>query len=614
MQGGPEEGHRTCGASFFDGMPWERMRASAPRRGVRVGCWIKTGALELAAILSELGGRDAVVWVPGLTDLPAGSAVQLLLAGAGSGARAKRLGGVVLEATPHTSGDAQVLGLEVALDAPLELTEVLAKTDALVFGPVVLVGRAEVMGGLSESVGAVFETRRCSDGREFVEACRLEPPSVVLVDADSRAKLAADIEASLAAYSPASCLVMISSSEGRPTGAASTAGLADPVQALSFQARPDVALAAVRQAMEVHLKRLAVSRQTVSRQAAPALALAPEVLRRPDTATFDQIVGTSRATTRLLKELEQTRNSAVTVHLHGETGVGKELVARALHAISPRAHRPLVAVNCAGMTDTLVESTLFGYVKGAFTGATQDRRGLFEEANGGCLFLDEVADLSPVSQAALLRVLQTGEIRPVGSVAARAIDVRVISATNKNLEIETREGRFRADLYFRLAVMVIEVPPLRERAGDVPLLAAHLLAAAARRHRKSIVGFAPETMDLLESFDWPGNVREMQNAIERAVVLTPEGGIIQPAALPASLRHRLDRSAPSALLAQSRSLAPDAAHAGLGLDALIDDYTREVIDRVLADSGGNITRAAQILGVERSRLSRLRKRLKPGQA
>ena len=234
---------------------------------------------------------------------------------------------------------------------------------------------------------------------------------------------------------------------------------------------------------------------------------------------FDEIVGNSRALLKVLGQLEQVASTDSTVLILGETGTGKELVARAIHDRSRRNHRPLVKVNCAAISAGLVESELFGHVRGAFTGALTDRDGRFKLADGGTLFLDEVGELPPETQVKLLRVLQEQEFEPVGSSRSVRVDVRIIAATNKDLGALVSEGKFRSDLFYRLNVLPLRVPPLRERQGDVPLLAAFFVQKFAQKHGKPVSQVSEETMRRLAGYHWPGNVRELQNVIERAVVL-----------------------------------------------------------------------------------------------
>jgi formate hydrogenlyase transcriptional activator len=252
------------------------------------------------------------------------------------------------------------------------------------------------------------------------------------------------------------------------------------------------------------------------RLAAENVYLQEEIRQEHD---FTEIVGRSPAMLAMLSRIETVAPTDATVLILGETGTGKELIARAIHARSPRRGRPLVKVNCAALSAGLVESELFGHVKGAFTGALSDRVGRFELADGGTIFLDEIGELSMETQVKLLRVMQEREFEPVGSSRTRTVDTRVIAATNRNLEQAVAEGKFRADLFYRLNVIPIAVPPLRERPGDVRLLVHQCIARYARDLGKQIDGVPRETMERLEAYGWPGNVRELQNLIERAVVL-----------------------------------------------------------------------------------------------
>lgn len=235
---------------------------------------------------------------------------------------------------------------------------------------------------------------------------------------------------------------------------------------------------------------------------------------------FDEIVGESAALRGILAQLDQVAGTDATVLLGGETGTGKELFARAIHDRSRRASGPLIKVNCAALPHDLIESELFGHEEGAFTGATHQRKGRFELAEGGTLFLDEVAELSTEAQAKLLRVLQEHEVERVGGTRSISVDVRMVAASNQELTAAVESGAFRSDLYYRLAVFPILVPPLRERRGDIALLAHHFTAATARKLGKHLSGIAPASLEALESYDWPGNVREMQNVIDRAAILS----------------------------------------------------------------------------------------------
>ncbi|MCH7667289.1 MAG: sigma 54-interacting transcriptional regulator [Acidobacteria bacterium] len=237
-------------------------------------------------------------------------------------------------------------------------------------------------------------------------------------------------------------------------------------------------------------------------------------------AESTEFIGESPPVRRLLRNLAQVAPTGATVLISGETGTGKELAARTLHAASARCDRAFVTVDCAAVPENLIESELFGHLKGAFTGATAERRGLFAVAHQGTIFLDEVGELPLELQARLLRVLQEGELLPVGSSRTLEIDVRVLAASNRNLQTEIEKGRFRCDLFYRLNVFPVHLPPLRERGGDVALLAAHFARRCARRLGREFVPLSEEDIDLLSSYDWPGNVRELQNVIERAAIVS----------------------------------------------------------------------------------------------
>src|SRR3954463_13700197 len=275
--------------------------------------------------------------------------------------------------------------------------------------------------------------------------------------------------------------------------------------------------------------------------------------------------------------IRRLSGSSITVLITGASGTGKELVAKAIHFNSPRRERPFVALNCAAIPDTLLESELFGYKRGAFTDARGDRAGIFVEADGGTIFLDEIAELSPALQAKLLRVLQEGEIRPLGAARNEQIDVRVIAATNKDLETHLASGEFREDLYYRLNVIHIELPALRDRAEDILPLAEHFLARAAAKAGKEVRGFHESANKALLGYGWPGNVRELENVVERAVALVEEQ-LVTVDALPPTVRDR-----------RTIDLDQDALGAALARGLTLDELEREYIKRVLAAEGGNKT-------------------------
>ena len=297
----------------------------------------------------------------------------------------------------------------------------------------------------------------------------------------------------------------------------------------------------------------------------------------------EQLVGTAAAIRAVVEQIRAIAATDAAVLLLGESGTGKELVARAIHGGSPRRDGPFVQLNCAAIPEPLLESELFGHVKGAFTGADRARRGLFTEATGGTLFLDEIGDMPAALQAKLLRALQDKAVRPVGGSQEIQLDIRIISATNRDLAVEVGAGRFREDLYYRLAVIPIRLPTLRERPEDVPLLARHFLTRAGASLGRQVEGFTDEALDHMARHRWPGNVRELENVIERAVTLA-RGPLVTPADL------GLGIAAPGPVESASRPT----------LAALVDRY----IDQVLAESGGDKQRAARILGVSVRTLQR----------
>lgn len=309
-----------------------------------------------------------------------------------------------------------------------------------------------------------------------------------------------------------------------------------------------------------------------------------------------EILGRSPAITSMLSMIRTVAPTEATVLITGESGTGKELVARALHAQSLRKDEPLVTVNCAALAETLLESELFGHEKGAFTGADKRREGRFKQADRGTLFLDEIGEMPIGVQAKLLRALQQGEIQRVGSDKSEHVDVRVIAATNRDLRKEVEERRFREDLYFRLNVISLEVPPLRQRKEDIPLLAAHFLSHYAERNHKNVKGFSAQCMDMLLHYDWPGNVRELQNAVERAVILCT-GEYVTGPELPVNI-------AKLAAEAMPKSTEVSSSLAGLPLE----EVERRAIEETLRETGDNKSAAARKLGITRATLhKKLRK-------
>ena len=319
---------------------------------------------------------------------------------------------------------------------------------------------------------------------------------------------------------------------------------------------------------------------------------------------LQNVIGRSEGMLQVYKTAARVALTDATVLVVGESGTGKELVARAIHTASARSAGPFVAVDCGAIAEGVLESELFGHARGSFTGATGARRGLFEEAAGGTLFLDEIGDIGGRVQGQLLRVLQEGEIRRVGESAAVRVDTRVVTATNKDLAEQVKQGKFREDLFYRLNVVTIAIPPLRDRREDIPLLAEHFAARHAGERGATLTTEAREALLL---WDWPGNVRELENAVARALALNP-GGTILPEDLPEPVRERWQsgRGAvkPSSSITPPPPLAPRPDPL-LADHPTLDELNRRYAERVLRESGGNKTRAAEALGIDRKTLSRL---------
>jgi DNA-binding NtrC family response regulator len=298
-----------------------------------------------------------------------------------------------------------------------------------------------------------------------------------------------------------------------------------------------------------------------------------------DRVAPGNIVGASPPMQRVFEVVDQVAPSRATVLITGESGTGKELVANAIHQRSPRANGPFVKLHCAALAESLLESELFGHEKGSFTGAMARKDGRFQIADGGTLFLDEIGEISPSIQVKLLRFLQEHEFERVGGTQTIRVDVRVIAATNKNLAEEVAKGRFREDLYYRLNVVALEMPPLRDRRTDIPALARFFLERYSNENAKTIEAIAPETLQLLQAYDWPGNVRELENAIERAVVLA-SGSSIEPAQLPSHVRPKIQPG--------GMPVIPGSTMA---------DIERYAILETLKATGGSTSKAAEMLGI-----------------
>lgn len=315
---------------------------------------------------------------------------------------------------------------------------------------------------------------------------------------------------------------------------------------------------------------------------------------------FDFVVGRSPAMQQLIKVVESlARSNTTTVLIEGESGTGKELIANMIHKLSPRQNEPFMEINCASLPEQLLESELFGHEKGAFTDAKFQKRGLFELADGGTVFLDEVGEMSMTIQVKLLRVIERMTFKRVGGIHDIKVNLRIISATNRDLAEAVREGRFREDLYYRLKVVPLRVPPLRERREDIELLAKHFLNQFNAAFSKNFLGISERALREMEKYDWPGNVRELKNVMERAVLLF-DGDMIEPEHLSLGEPDSLNRNNPLALVEQViRSGIPEN---GIDFDSIICDIERELIEQALRQANYNQSLAARLLGIKRDKL------------
>ena len=314
---------------------------------------------------------------------------------------------------------------------------------------------------------------------------------------------------------------------------------------------------------------------------------------------FPFLIGQHPLIQKIQALIKKVTATDATVLVMGESGTGKELVARAIHALSPRADRPFIPVNCGAIPAELLESEIFGHERGAFTGAIGSRAGMFQLANGGTIFLDEVGEMSSPSQVKLLRVLQDGEIRPVGADRTIKVDARVIAATNKDLQVEVERNAFREDLFYRLQVIPIVMAPLRERRSDIPLLADHFLEKHNRKRPDHPVRITEESMVHLWEYDWPGNVRELENLIERMVILS-EDSVVRVENLPSNIRS---------FISEKRIPKPSLSENGLDLNSAVEEFENRLIEEALRRTKGNKQAAARLLGLKRTTLvAKLRRR------
>jgi DNA-binding NtrC family response regulator len=441
-----------------------------------------------------------------------------------------------------------------------------------------------------------FEVAQCEDGDAALAHVRNADPDVLLIDLMMPGVSGLDVLREVKAIRPdVECVIMTAYSRIEDAVAAVRAGAYD------FLTKPFQSMDAVA---------LTVSKAAERRRLIARARNLEERLERGEQLEVGEIIGGSPAMRPVYRLIEGVASASSTVLIRGESGTGKELVARAIHRKSARAQKPFVTVNCSAIPENLIESELFGHVKGAFTGASASREGLFEIADKGTLLLDEVGDLSLAAQVKLLRALQEGEIKRVGSNETRVVDVRVIAATNVDLATKITEGRFREDLYYRLAVIVIALPPLRDRREDLLLLAQHFLKKFSQRAGKPTQRLSPEAISALTTFSWPGNVRQLENALERAVVLA-RGEEVGLADLPEEVgggAHVAEtRQGPIALgealdvVARALTEVPYAE----AKRRVVRDFDRAYAAQLLEQSGGNVSEAARRAGLDRSNFRRV---------
>jgi DNA-binding NtrC family response regulator len=419
-----------------------------------------------------------------------------------------------------------------------------------------------------------------SDGRQALEKIALDRPAIVLTDMVMPGLGGMDLLKALKGQDDTDITVVLLTAQGSVETA---------VEAIKQGAYDYLTKPVDPQRLRIVLDQVAQRNDTLREVRA---------LRRQlqERGTFGRLVGASLEMRKIYQVVEQAAPTSASVLVHGESGTGKELVAQTLHQLSPRASQPFIPLNCAAIPDTLLESELFGHEKGAFTGAIARRAGAFELANKGTLFLDEIAEMTPVTQVKLLRVLQERSFRALGATREQHVDIRVVAATNVDPQEAVKQGRLREDLFYRLNVFAIELPPLRDRKDDIPLLAQAFIREFNERNGKNVAGVSDAAMRVLEHYHWPGNVRELRNAMERATIVA-KGPFIEPADLP---------PAPA-----DNATAPVAgATGGLTPGTTVEEAERQLIDITLQHTGGNKTRAAELLGISLKTLHNKLNRLK----
>lgn len=430
-----------------------------------------------------------------------------------------------------------------------------------------------------------YQVSSAASGMDGLDSIRHQRPDVILLDIWMPGMDGLEVLKQIKADWPDLAVVMMSGH-----GNIETAVKATKLGAFDFAEKP------------LSLEKILVLIQNAS--SIQDLARENQALRKQVQKSYS-LLGNSLTMKQIQELIRRVAPTTGSVLITGENGTGKELIAHNIHALSPRFSKAFVEVNCAAIPEELIESELFGHEKGAFTGATQLRRGKFDLANGGTLFLDEIADMSLKTQAKILRILQEQKFERVGGSSTISVDVRIVAATNKDLRTEIQKGNFREDLFYRLNVIPFHVQPLRERKGDIAILAEHFIKEFSNTHGRPVRSITSEAMRLLESYGWPGNVRELRNLMERLVILTPEsqaGAPIQPSDLLSHLQFEATPSTESIV----SSAAPQSVTVGAGKsfkDAR-SDFEKEFILNTLKQNDWNISKTAAVLGLERSHLHR----------
>ncbi len=480
------------------------------------------------------------------------------------------------------------------------------ESTAAAYGILIVDDEQAILESLQMTFGADYRVHTAQSGAHGLEILEREDIALIIADQVLPAMLGVEFLERSIEIEPRAIRILL-------TGYADIGSLTRAVNEgriyryIAKPWEPDEIRVTVKRALETYALADELAQANLKLRA-ENMFLRREVERR---YSFDQIIGSSPSMQAMFGIMEKVAQTDATVLISGETGTGKDLVARALHYSGDRKNGRFVAQNCAALPDTLLESELFGHRRGAFTGAHADKKGLFEEAHRGTIFLDEVGETHPGMQVRLLRVLQDGEIRPLGSSDTHNVDVRIIAATNRDLRQEVEEGRFREDLYYRLRVVEIQLPPLRERTLDVPALAHHFLDEVNRKMKREVKGFTNAAMDCLVRYSWPGNVRELENEIERTLALAGGVDTISEDMLSEYIRGSSGRAVGGDGFAARSVASPslvDSSFEAMGLNEAVDALKQQMILEAI-EATGSKTRAADKLGIPRQSLQKMMKRL-----